>query len=76
MIDSLLEPTSGAAYILGQQASPRDRQLRRSIGIVPQELAIYGELNARENLAFFGSLYGLSREKLTERVDHVLAAIG
>lgn len=76
IVSCLLEPTAGEAFILGQKASTRDRHLRRLIGIVPQELAIYGELNARENLAFFGSLYGLSGQKLDERVDYVLAAIG
>jgi ABC-2 type transport system ATP-binding protein len=72
----LLEPNGGEAWILGRKASTRDRQLRRLIGIVPQELAVYDELNARENLAFFGRLYGLAGRRLDERVDAVLAAIG
>jgi ABC-2 type transport system ATP-binding protein len=72
----LLEATSGEAWILGHKASTSDRQLRRLIGIVPQELAVYNELTARENLVFFGRLYGLSGAKLKERVDHVLAATG
>lgn len=76
IISCLLGASSGDAFILGRRATTRDRQLRRSIGIVPQELAIYGELGARENLAFFGSLYGLSGTRLAERVDHVLAAVG
>jgi linearmycin/streptolysin S transport system ATP-binding protein len=76
IVSCLLEPTSGEAYVLGHKVSTRDRQLRRLIGIVPQELAVYGELNARENLNFFGSLYGLSGQKLTDRVKHVLAAVG
>ena len=76
IVSCLLEPTAGAAFILGQKASTRDRELRRMIGIVPQELAVYGELNARENLNFFGSLYGLSGQRLIDRVEHVLAAIG
>ncbi|MEX2114713.1 MAG: ABC transporter ATP-binding protein [Pirellulales bacterium] len=76
IVSCLLEATSGEALILGQRASTRDRNLRRSIGIVPQELAIYGELNARENLNFFGSLYGVSGDELNKRVDHTLAAIG
>ncbi len=76
IVSCLLEPTSGEARILGRKASTRDRELRRLIGIVPQELAIYGELNARENLNFFGSLYGITGERLKQRVDHVLAAIG
>jgi ABC-2 type transport system ATP-binding protein len=46
------------------------------VGIVPQELAVYGELNARENLSFFGSLYGVAGSELQSRVDEVLAAVG
>jgi ABC-2 type transport system ATP-binding protein len=76
IVSCLLEPTSGEARILGRKASTRDKELRRLIGIVPQELAIYGELNARENLRFFGSLYGMTRERLQHRVDEVLAAVG
>jgi ABC-2 type transport system ATP-binding protein len=76
IISCLSEPTSGEVRIGGRTASTRNRQLRRSIGLAPQELAIYGELSARENLRFFGSLYGLSGEHLARRVDEVLAAIG
>ena len=76
IVSCLLEATSGEARIEGRKASTRDRALRRLIGIVPQELAIYGELNARENLNFFGSLYGLSGQHLQTRVAHVLEAIG
>ncbi|MGE3807496.1 MAG: ABC transporter ATP-binding protein, partial [Gemmataceae bacterium] len=52
------------------------RELRRHIGFVPQELALYGELTARENLVFFGKLYGLDSATLKRRVDEVLASIG
>ncbi|HEV3137332.1 MAG TPA: ABC transporter ATP-binding protein [Pirellulales bacterium] len=76
IVSCLLEPTSGEARILGRRASVRDKELRRVIGIVPQELAIYGELSARENLNFFGSLYGMARQRLQRRVDEVLAAVG
>ena len=76
IVSCLLEATSGEVRILGHTASTSDRQLRRSIGIVPQELAVYGELNVRENLNFFGSLYGISGEALSRRVDEVLAAVG
>lgn len=76
IVSCLLEPTSGEALILGRKASTRDRQLRREIGIVPQELAVYGELNARENLRFFGSLYGIRGQPLEARVNQILAAIG
>ncbi len=49
--------------------------MRRQIGLVPQDLAIYGELSARENLSFFGRLYGLKDPALTKRADEVLDAI-
>jgi ABC-2 type transport system ATP-binding protein len=76
IVSCLLEATSGEALILGRKASTRDRHLRRSIGIVPQELAVYGELSARENLRFFGSLYGIQGEGLHARVERVLSAVG
>ena len=76
IVSCLIESSAGEARILGRKASTTDRQLRRSIGIVPQELAIYNELTARENLSFFGGLYGIAGERLDDRVDAVLAAIG
>jgi ABC-2 type transport system ATP-binding protein len=75
LLSLLLEPTSGVIRIWGQSLSQAGRDLRRHIGIVPQELAIYGELTARENLAFFGRLYGLAGTELDRRVREVLAAI-
>jgi ABC-2 type transport system ATP-binding protein len=61
--------------LLGRPVVPADRDLRRALGIVPQELAIYGELTARENLVFFGELYGLGGAELRRRVDEVLASV-
>jgi ABC-2 type transport system ATP-binding protein len=75
IVSCLLEPTSGEVRILGRTVRPGDRDLRRHIGIVPQELAIYGQLTARENLRFFGELYGLHGEELRRRVDQVLEAV-
>ena len=72
----LLEASGGTARILGRPASPRDRMLRGQLGIVPQELALYGELTARENLEFFGRLYGVNGSDLRRRVDELLAATG
>ncbi len=75
IVSGLLAPTSGAVFILGREVRPGDRDLRRHLGIVPQDLAVYGQLTARENLRFFGELYGLSGNDLKTRVDEVLAAI-
>src|SRR5436305_15033904 len=56
ILSGLLDPTSGAVLLGGQRFDRRARELRRLIGIVPQDLAIYLELTARENLRFFGQL--------------------
>jgi ABC-2 type transport system ATP-binding protein len=76
IVAGLLDPTGGEVLLAGQPFQRRDRQRRRFIGIVPQELAIYNELTARENLRFFGELYGLGGGELAQRVDSILAAIG
>src|SRR5262249_3241306 len=71
-----LEATGGEARIQGRRVHPGDKVLRRQIGIVPQELALYDELTARENLLFFGRLYDFDGRLLARRVDEVLAAVG
>src|SRR5712692_1537617 len=76
ILSCLLEASTGEARLLGRSLLSAARDLRREIGIVPQELALYGELTGRENLRFFGELYGLGGAKLCRRVDEVLAAVG
>jgi len=76
ILSCLLEPTSGRASLLGRPLRRQDREIRRHIGIVPQELALYGELTARENLRFFGKLYGIHNGTLAQRVEEVLALVG
>jgi len=76
IISCLLDATAGEVRLAGQVLSQRHRQQRRQIGIVPQELALYGELTGRENLRFFGELYGLESTTLRRRVEEVLKAIG
>ena len=76
IVSCLLEPTSGEVRLLGRPVMPSDREVRRFIGVVPQELALYGDLTARENLCFFGELYGIYGVELRRRVERILAAIG
>jgi ABC-2 type transport system ATP-binding protein len=70
------EATSGLALLLGQKLSPANLAIRSSIGLAPQEIAVYGPLTARENLAFFGKLYGMTGKLLSDRVDSLLEAVG
>jgi ABC-2 type transport system ATP-binding protein len=72
----LLPATAGVVRVQGRDASPPDAEQRRHVGVVPQELALYGDLTGRENLSFFGRLYGTSGKELEERIDVVLSAIG
>jgi ABC-2 type transport system ATP-binding protein len=76
IVSCLLEATSGEVRLLGKTVVPSDREVRRLIGVVPQELALYGELTARENLCFFGELYDIRGSELSRRVNRILAAIG
>ncbi len=76
ILSCLAEPTSGEVKILGRRISSADQEVRRLIGFVPQELAIYDGLTARENLVFFGELFGLGGKNLRRHVDGLLAAVG
>ena len=75
MIAGLLEPDSGTVTISGERITTSSVKGKRSIGLVPQDLAIYPDLTATENLAFFGRLYGMSGPALASRVDQVLEVV-
>ena len=68
----LLPQDSGTAEILGSTYRHQPAQIKRNIGIVPQEIALYDRLSARENLQFFGRLLGLSGSRLTDRIASCL----
>src|SRR5262249_22522362 len=76
ILSCLLDAESGTIHLDGRHLALHDRDMRRHIGIVPQELAIYDGLTARENLYFFGELYGLRGVALPAKADEVLAAVG
>ncbi|MFO7298760.1 MAG: ABC transporter ATP-binding protein [Actinomycetes bacterium] len=76
MISGLLAPDAGQIVVAGQPISVRSTKGREHIGLVPQDLAIYPDLTCRENLVFFGRMYGMSGDHLKKRVDQVLELIG
>ena len=76
MLSTLYTPTSGDATIAGHSITKDPMSVRNAIGVVPQDLALYEELNARENLIFWGQMYGLSGSALKTRVEEVLSQIG
>jgi ABC-2 type transport system ATP-binding protein len=76
VVAGLIPATSGSVSIVGHTMSGDDVEPKRHIGLVPQDLAIYPELSARENLMFFGRLQGLHGAELKSRVGQVLELIG
>src|SRR5574342_575551 len=76
MLSTLYTPTSGDATIAGHSITKDSMAVKRVIGVVPQEIALYEDLTARENLVFWGQMYGLSGKSLNNRVDEVLEQIG
>jgi ABC-2 type transport system ATP-binding protein len=76
MLSCLLEPTEGTAIVAGHDVVKAPNEVKRRIGLVPQELALYPTLSARDNLDYFGRIYGLRGRALRQRVDEVLETVG
>jgi ABC-2 type transport system ATP-binding protein len=75
-ISGLLKPSSGHVSVLGHDVVRDARASRERLGVVPQELALYEDLSARENLSYWGSAYGLRGDALKRRIDVVLETVG
>lgn len=76
MLSTLVRPDSGDVLFQGQSAVSNPAPVRRALGVVPQEIALYPELTAQENLEFFGGLYGLRGAALRSATDHALEIVG
>ncbi|MEH7873467.1 ABC transporter ATP-binding protein [Bacillus velezensis] len=75
MISTVLAPTSGTIKVDNKSLKEKPIEIKKIMGVVPQDLALYETLSAKDNLNFFGSLYGLKGKKLKERTDEVLEII-
>ena len=75
-VSGLLSPSDGRVTLLGRDVVHEGLRARRELGVVPQELALYEDISARDNLAFWGAAYGLSGATLRRRVDAVLELVG
>ncbi len=76
MISGLLRPDKGTVLVEGHDLWERPRVAKRLLGLVPQDLALYEEFSARENLLFWGSLYGVPRSQLKENAEEILERVG
>ena len=76
MLSTLLQPSSGDAFINGYSIKKDPMRIRHFIGVVPQEIALYEMLTAYENLLFWGRMYGLDGKDLKTRAGKALEQVG
>ena len=76
ILSTLMDPTAGQLSILGANAAHNRRHIRQNIGLAPQDIALYESFSARENLHYFGRMYGLKGAALQQRVATCLEAVG
>ena len=76
MLSCLLKPSSGNVTVAGFDLARRPNEIKRRIGLVPQDLALYPTLSANDNLLFYGRIYGLTGKLLKQRVDGALKMVG
>ncbi len=76
ILSCLARQTSGEAWIMGHSVAAEPRAVKTAIGVVPQEVAVYQDLSAWENLVFWGRMQGLGGPRLRERAAEVLEMIG
>ncbi len=75
MLSTILPPTKGTATVDGYDIRRQPKEVRRVIGVVPQDVALYDDLTAAENLAYFGKLYGVVGERLKKQIDELLRLV-
>jgi ABC-2 type transport system ATP-binding protein len=75
MLSCLIQPTEGTATIQGHSITGNPMAVKQVIGIVPQEIALYDQLTARQNLTFWGRMHGLGGRVLQRRIDEVLEQV-
>jgi len=76
VLSCLLRPDEGDALVMGHSVRRDPMGVKSVLGVVPQDIALYEDLSARENLTFWGKMYGLRGAALKQRVDEVLDIIG
>lgn len=72
MLCGMINPTSGTIKVGGFNIQDEPMKVKELLGVVPQDIVLYDYMNARENLAFFGKLYGLTGGKLKNRIEELL----
>lgn len=76
MLTGLLSPTSGEATVAGFDVFTQQEEIKKNIGYMSQKFSLYDDLSLRENINFFGGIYGLSTQQLNERGNNMINRLG
>ena len=76
IISGILKPNSGSVQILGKDWKSDAKSIKKSIGLVPQEIALYDTMTAVENLKFFGTMLGLDSKSIATKTDELMNEFG
>lgn len=76
MLYTLMQPDRGSVRVDGRDAAREAEAVRRTLGVLPDARGVYKRLSARENIAYFGRLYGLDEATIRQRTDKLAAALG
>src|SRR5215831_15332099 len=76
MLSTLLKPTRGDVRVFGASAVDDPAEVRRRVGLAPQQISLYPMMTARENLEFFAALHGVPPGVRHQRVDRLLELVG
>lgn len=75
LLTTILRPTAGTAMVAGHDVIREPEQVRRSIGVLPENAGVYGRLTARDAVRYAGRLYGVPPEELEPRIDAIFEAL-
>ncbi|MFH1597735.1 MAG: ATP-binding cassette domain-containing protein [Patescibacteria group bacterium] len=75
VIATILKATSGTALVAGHDIVKNAETVRKNIGVLTTDIGLYDRFTARENLRYFGLLYGISKEKLEHRIDQLVSIL-
>ncbi|MCO5725031.1 ABC transporter ATP-binding protein [Robiginitalea marina] len=76
MLIGILKPSSGQATVAGFDVHTESEAIKRNIGYMSQKFALYDDLTVRENITFFGGIYGLSRKRIQEKSKQLIEDLG
>jgi len=75
MLCGLLKPTSGEATVAGFSINSETAKIKKNIGYMSQKFSLYDDLTVKENIEFYGGIYGLSRENISGKTDQLISEL-